>query len=160
MHCPICKNTDTKVIDSRVSQDGESTRRRRKCESCDYRFTSYERVQFKLPMISKNDGRREDYNRDKLLSGINKACQKRPISVHQIDEMIANLERSLASSQFQEINSRYLVEIVMQGIYELDPVAFVRYASFYWDFQDIRGFIKSLKKNLDSFEIDIPNQMM
>lgn len=160
MHCPICKHTDTKVIDSRVSQDGESTRRRRKCENCDYRFTSYERVQFKLPMITKNDGRREDYCRDKIMSGISKACQKRPVSVHQIEEMLVRLERKLASWQEPEISSRVLGEIVMQGIYELDPVAFVRYASFYWDFQDIRGFIKSLKKNLDGFEIDIPNQMM
>lgn len=160
MHCPICKHTDTKVIDSRVSQDGDSTRRRRKCENCDYRFTSYERVQFKLPMITKNDGRREDYRRDKIIGGINKACEKRPVSSHQIEDMLTNLEKKLAAWQEPEISSRVLGEIVMQGIYELDPVAFVRYASFYWDFDDIKGFIRSLKKNLDGFEIDIPNQMM
>lgn len=160
MHCPICKHTDTKVIDSRVSQDGESTRRRRKCEKCDYRFTSYEKVQLKLPMITKNDGRREDYCRDKIIGGIKKACQKRPVSSHQIEEMLEKLERKLASLNEPEISSRVLGEIVMQGIYELDAVAFVRYASFYWDFDDIKGFIRSLKKNLDGFEIDIPNQMM
>ena len=160
MHCPICKHADTKVIDSRVSQDGESTRRRRKCEKCDYRFTSYEKVQLKLPMITKNDGRREDYSSDKIVSGIKKACQKRPVSSHQIEEMLEKLERKLAALNEPEISSRVLGEIVMQGIYELDAVAFVRYASFYWDFDDIKGFIRSLKKNLNGFEIDIPNQMM
>jgi transcriptional repressor NrdR len=160
MHCPICKHTDTKVIDSRVSQDGDSTRRRRKCENCDYRFTSYEKVQLKLPMITKADGRREDYSHIKIIGGIKKACQKRPVSSHQIEEMLEKLERKLASLNEPEISSRVLGEIVMQGIYELDAVAFVRYASFYWDFDDIKGFIRSLKKNLDGFEIDIPNQMM
>lgn len=113
-----------------------------------------------MPMIVKNDGRREDYSRDKLLSGINKACQKRPVAMHQIEQLAETIEKKLVEQSQSEIDSQILGEIAMKHLHDLDPVAFVRFASFYWDFKDIKGFIKGLKKNVDSFKIDLPEQMM
>ncbi|MGB0453176.1 MAG: transcriptional regulator NrdR [Bacteriovoracaceae bacterium] len=160
MQCPICHHQETKVIDSRLLQEGTSIRRRRRCLDCDHRFTTYEKIMMQMPMIVKNDGRREDYSRDKLLSGINKACQKRPVAMHQIEQLAETIEKKLVEQSQSEIDSQILGEIAMKHLHDLDPVAFVRFASFYWDFKDIKGFIKGLKKNVDSFKIDLPEQMM
>ena len=152
MHCPICNATDTKVIDSRLLLEGASVRRRRKCESCESRFTTYEKVQLQMPMVVKHDGRRENYNRDKILSGIEKACQKRPISTGQINELIEKVEKKILEKHPQEVPSEILGEIIMKSLHKLDPVAFVRFASFYWDFDDIKDFIFSLEKNVNTYK--------
>lgn len=152
MHCPICNATDTKVIDSRLLLEGASVRRRRKCESCDTRFTTYEKVHLQMPMVVKHDGRRENYDRDKVLSGLNKACQKRPISTTQINEMIENVEKMIIEKHPSEVPSHILGEVIMKNLHNLDPVAFVRFASFYWNFDDIKDFISGLESNLKSFK--------
>lgn len=152
MHCPICSATDTKVIDSRLLQEGSSVRRRRKCEACETRFTTYEKIQLQMPMVVKQDGRRENYNREKVLSGLNKACQKRPISTRQIDELIESVEKKILEVFPEEVPSDFLGEVIMKNLHKLDPVAFVRFASFYWNFDDIKEFISSLELNVTKFK--------
>jgi len=145
MHCPKCNKTDTKVIDSRLLPEGQSIRRRRKCEQCDFRFTTYERFQAQLPAVVKHDERRENYNRDKILKGLKKACQKRPISSDQIDQLIDSVEKDMVDNFPKEISTDALGELVMEKLYQLDPVSYVRFASFYWDFKDIESFVKNLQ---------------
>ena len=147
MHCPICHTTDTKVIETRILQNGLSIRRRRRCEDCDKRFTTYENFDFQLPAVVKGDGRRENFNRDKIVSGLTKACQKRPISRDQIHQLIDTLEKKLTDLSLKEINSTDLGNFIMEELYKLDPVSFVRFASFYWEFNDIESFVSHLEKN-------------
>jgi transcriptional repressor NrdR len=150
MECPKCGNDDTKVIDSRSSDEGESIRRRRKCESCDFRFTTYERHQIQLPTIVKNDGRRETFNREKVLRGLKKACQKRPVSIDQLNQLIDEVEQFLITRQgAEEIKANEVGEAVMAKLKELDPVSFVRFASFYWDYQNVQDFVKTLQKDFN-----------
>ena len=157
MHCPICNDPYTKVIDSRVPQEGVSVRRRRKCDKCEHRFTTFEMVQLQLPAVVKEDGRRENFNRDKILSGLNKACQKRPISVDSLNELIDDLSKDLLDTGKDEVVSRDVGRMTMAKLIRLDPVAYVRFASFYWDFKNIDGFIKNLKDNMksDQNQIDL-----
>lgn len=148
MQCPKCGHDDTKVIDSRMSGVGEAIRRRRKCDQCDFRFTTYERMQVQLPMIVKNDGRREHFNRDKILKGLTKATQKRPVSVDQLEALINSIEQTLVDKYSdEEIPAHEIGELIMTNLRQLDPVSFVRFASFYWDYQNIQDFVRTLKRD-------------
>ncbi|MBC7714654.1 MAG: transcriptional repressor NrdR [Rhizobacter sp.] len=150
MHCPSCNAADTRVIDSRMLLEENSVRRRRKCDVCEARFTTYENIQIQMPLIVKKDGRRENYNREKIMKGLNKACQKRNVSTDQLNLLLNNVERSLLEISKTEVQARDLGETIMDLLKELDRVAYVRYASFYWDFKDIEEFVYGLKNNLHS----------
>lgn len=148
MHCPSCHAQDTKVIETRILQNGMAVRRRRRCEDCDKRFTTYENFTQQLPAIVKADGRRENFNREKIVKGLTKACQKRPVSRDQIHELIDSLERHLGELSLKEISSDLLGNYVMEELYKLDPVSYVRFASFYWEFNNIEDFVSNLEKNV------------
>lgn len=151
MRCPFCQDNETKVVDSRLLKDGYSIRRRRKCESCERRFTTYETIEIHMPNIVKLDGRREPYNRDKLLNGIEKACQKRPISTEQIERVVENIGKSVLEISSKEVNSKDLGQLVMQYLRNLDPVAYIRFASVYRKFQDVDEFVNEIRHDEESF---------
>src|SRR5512133_2378117 len=145
MKCPFCAFADTKVIDSRPDRDGSAIRRRRECESCSRRFTTHERVEEVLPLILKKDGRREAYNRGKVIAGIKKACEKRPVSIESIEKMVDLLEGRLLENGEKEVPSTVIGEWIMAGLHELDEVAYVRFASVYRSFRDINEFMSELQ---------------
>ncbi len=145
MKCPKCKEPETRVIDSRVIEDGYSIRRRRECSKCGYRFTTYEKLELDL-VIVKKDGRREPYNREKLLAGIRKACHKRPISEDNIKKFINELELDLIQKGENEIPASYLGEKVMEALKKWDKVAYIRFASVYKDFKDVEEFLDSIRE--------------
>ena len=145
MRCPYCKKTDDKVIDSRSTTDGSAIRRRRECLSCERRFTTYERVEEVPLLVIKKDQRRETYDRSKVLSGIQKACEKRPVSRESQDEIIVRLEKMLDEKYEKEVSSSVIGEFVMEELAKLDQVAYVRFASVYRQFKDINHFLKELK---------------
>ncbi|GBF33262.1 ribonucleotide reductase transcriptional regulator NrdR [Desulfocucumis palustris] len=146
MKCPFCGFGDTKVLDSRPAGDGSSIRRRRECVKCAKRFTTYERLDELPLMVVKKDGRREMFDRPKLLSGIAKACQKRPISMDHLDAAVNRIERRLKDTAETEVNSRDIGELVMELLRGLDEVAYVRFASVYREFHDARSFVKEIEK--------------
>lgn len=146
MQCVNCGNEDTKVIDSRPSPDGHSIRRRRKCDDCNTRFTTYEKVFFNLPAVAKGDKRRETYSREKILKGLKKACEKRPVKTDQLDTLLTDIERELVFNYPKEVPSKVIGELVMTRLRSLDPVSYVRFASFYWSFSDVDTFVTHLKK--------------
>jgi transcriptional repressor NrdR len=146
MKCPICKTPDSKVIDSRASADGFVIRRRRECDNCHTRFTTYERVERVPWKVIKKDGRRENYDREKLLKGIVVACEKRPISMSRIEEMVDSIESTLEETYKQEISSREIGELVMDKLQGLDEVAFVRFASVYRQFKDVNQFLNEVNR--------------
>jgi len=133
------------VIDSRLSRDGDVTRRRRECARCERRFTTYERVEEILPLVVKKDGRREAYDRLKIIAGLRKACEKRPVSIATIEEAADRIERFLQSLGDKEVQSAVIGEEVMRQLYDLDKVAYVRFASVYRSFQDLDAFMQELK---------------
>ncbi len=145
MKCPFCSNAENKVIDSRISKDGKAIRRRRECLGCARRFTTYEYVEDILPMVVKKDGRREQFDRQKILNGIKKACEKRPISMEAIDKIVENVEQACQEIQAEEITSTVVGEKVMNELRGLDGVAYVRFASVYRQFRDVGEFISELK---------------
>jgi len=149
MRCPYCGTLDNRVIDSRLSQAGEVTRRRRECESCGRRYTTYERVEQMTPLIIKNDGRRQPYDRNKLLAGLRRACVKRPISAEALERLLSQVERWMADSGEQEVSSSKLGERVLVELRELDQVAYVRFASVYRDFQDLGEFLDEFTRLKD-----------
>jgi len=146
MKCPFCGDPESKVIDSRVSKDGGMIRRRRECEVCQKRFTTYERVEEMLPLVVKKDGRREPYDRGKVITGLKKACEKRPISVETIEKTANDIESALMESGEGEVPSSRVGEQVMQALKELDDVAYVRFASVYRSFMDIGEFVDLIQK--------------
>jgi len=148
MKCPYCGNIESKVIDSRFVNGGANIRRRRECEKCGRRFTTYERIEESFPMIVKKDGRREEYNREKLFHGIAKACEKRPISVETINSLIDGIERHLQEMDVPEVASSVIGEKVMRELHKLDEVAYVRFASVYRSFKDINQFMEELEEVL------------
>lgn len=150
MHCPSCNAQETRVIDTRAVVEENTVRRRRKCDACDLRFTTYENIHIQMPLIVKKDGRRENYNREKIMKGLKKACQKRPISMDDLNLMIDGVERSLLELSHTEVRAKDLGEIIMDELKKLDRVSYVRFASFYWDYQDIEDFVYGLKNNLHS----------
>lgn len=148
MKCPFCGQEKDRVVDSRPSQDGRSVRRRRECESCGKRFTTYEYIEEVPLTVIKNDGRREPFNRQKLQTGIELACKKRPISAEKIASMVDEIEEELQSLSKTEITSKQVGETVMKKLKELDEVAYVRFASVYHKFKDINEFMNELKNLL------------
>ena len=145
MKCPYCTLIENKVIDSRLSKDGRTIRRRRECSDCGRRFTTYEKLEEILPMVAKKDGRREPFSRDKIIEGIKKACQKRPISVTQIEEFVDSLELYFQELGKKEIDSKEIGEKVINNLKEWDEVAYVRFASVYRQFKDISEFMAELE---------------
>lgn len=150
MKCPYCSNLEDKVIDSRISRDGETIRRRRECLSCLKRFTTHESIEETLPAIIKKDSRREVYDRRKILDGLRKACQKRDISIDKLEEITDRIERSLLERGVKEIPSTEIGERVMMELHELDAVAYVRFASVYRSFKDITDFMEEVKSVLNN----------
>ena len=149
MKCPFCNFMDNKVIDSRLSKDGDVIRRRRECIDCGRRFTTYERVEEMLPLVVKKDGRREPFDRNKILTGIKKACEKRPISITVMEKMVDSIEASFTDVGEREVKSTDIGEKVMENLHRLDEVAYVRFASVYRSFRDINEFMSELKDLLD-----------
>ena len=145
MKCPFCGNLEDKVIDSRTSKEGDAIRRRRECLKCGKRFTSYERVEDIVPMVVKKDGRREPFDRPKILRGLEKACEKRPVSVELLEGVVDSIEKKLINLGVKEIQSTWVGEEVMSSLRELDKVAYVRFASVYRQFKDISELMNEVK---------------
>ena len=148
MKCPFCGETNNKVIDSRLSRDGNVIRRRRECIECSRRFTTYEHIEEIPIMIIKKDGRREVFNREKVGAGMKRACEKRNISINVIEEFIEELEHDLRETGEKEIPSSVIGERIMAKLHEIDDVAYVRFASVYREFKDVNDFVSELKKLL------------
>ena len=148
MKCPFCSNEDTRVIDSRPAEDNNSIRRRRICDVCGKRFTTYEKVETIPLVIIKKDNNRETYDRSKIEAGILRACHKRPVSVQQITDLVDEIENEISGGESREISSDTIGELVMNKLKDLDPVAYVRFASVYREFKDVNTFMDELKKVL------------
>lgn len=144
MKCPFCSSPDTQVIDSRVSEEGDTIRRRRRCSACDKRFTTYERVELTMPALVKRNGTRVEFDRSKLRASLNLALRKRPVSTQDVDAAVARIEEALLVSGQREVDARYVGELVMAELKKLDQVAYVRFASVYKSFEDIREFVKTI----------------
>ena len=155
MKCPFCSNIENKVIDSRISKDGSAIRRRRECLACGKRFTTYEFVEEVLPMVVKKDGRRESFDRGKILSGLKKACEKRPISMDVIENVLERIEHACQELQLKEISTSIIGEKIMEELHNLDGVAYVRFASVYREFKDPNEFLDKLKDFLSKEKKDM-----
>lgn len=149
MKCPYCSSDSIKVIDSRPSEENNAIRRRRQCEQCEKRFTTYENIENVPLIIIKKDETREPYAREKILSGLLRSCHKRPVSMAEIDRMINDIENILYNTMKKEIESSYIGELVMEKLKAVDEVAYVRFASIYREFRDINTFMDELKKILN-----------
>ncbi len=145
MRCPFCGGLDDRVIDSRLSQGGEAIRRRRACEGCGRRFTTYERLELSLPVVVKRDRRREPFQREKVLAGLRRACVKRAVPSEELERLVARLERTLAESGESEVESREIGERVLQALRGIDLVAYVRFASVYREYRDVQQFVDELE---------------
>jgi transcriptional repressor NrdR len=152
MKCPFCNHSKSKVVDSRLSRDKDMIRRRRECLSCQKRFTTSERPEDDLPLVVKKDGRREPFNRLKILNGLKKACEKRPISINLIEKIVNRIELNFQEKGEREIKSWEIGEKVMEELHKLDGVAYVRFASVYRQFKDIQEFVDELKDLLEHKE--------
>ena len=152
MHCPFCQHEDTRVIDSRVSDDGSTIRRRRECERCGERFNTFETVEIKLPAIVKSDGRREAFDERKLRTGVERALQKRPVASDAVDSVVREIIRQLRAVNEREVFSRLIGEWVMDELKRLDQVAYVRFASVYRRFEDVQAF----REEIERLERDLP----
>lgn len=146
MQCPMCRAPDSRVVDSRIGKDSASIRRRRHCDGCGHRFTTYERVELTLPMVVKKDGRRQAFDRPKIVSGLTRACEKRPVSTDTIEALATRIERQIMERGESEITSRELGEAVMAALHDLDAVAYVRFASVYREFRDVHEFMRELEE--------------
>ena len=148
MRCPFCHATESRVIDSRVGKDGNIIRRRRECLKCLRRFTTYERVEEMMPLVVKKDGRREGYDRIKVVNGLKRACEKRPVSINTIEAIADRIERTLQERGDKEITSSVIGEAAMRELHDIDQVAYVRFASVYRSFKDISEFMVELEELL------------
>ena len=146
MQCPFCRAPDSRVIDSRLGREGDVVRRRRHCDACRRRFTTYERVDAALPMVVKKDGRRERFDRDKIVAGLARACEKRPVSVDTIEALASGIERRLQERGDKEVQSAEIGEAMMSALHDLDEVAYVRFASVYRSFRDVHEFMRELEE--------------
>ncbi len=146
MKCPRCDSGKTRVVDSREGVEGRSVRRRRECESCEFRFTTFERIEDSLPMVVKKGGQRESFDRYKILSGLKKACEKRPVSVMEMEDVVKSIEAKLLESGDKEVSSRIIGEMVIEKLHDLDQVAYVRFASVYREFSDVSEFMDTLRQ--------------
>ena len=144
MKCPFCTHDDTRVVDSRLGKEGNNIRRRRECIECERRFTTYERVEESLPLVIKKDGRREVFDRQKIISGIQRACEKRPVSIATSEKVVDQMEVKLQESGEKEIAASRIGEAIMEALQSLDEVAYVRFASVYRQFRDINEFMSEL----------------
>ena len=149
MRCPFCQHIEDRVIDSRLSKEGDMIRRRRECSHCQRRFTTYERVEETLPLVIKKDGRRETFERGKILAGLQRACEKRPISVTDLEKLVDRIEQRLEETGEREIPSRQIGEQIMEELQSLDEVAYVRFASVYRSFKDVNEFMSEVKELLE-----------
>jgi transcriptional repressor NrdR len=145
MKCPYCGNLEDKVVDSRSSTEGNSIRRRRECLKCERRFTTYEHIEEVPLMVVKKDSRREPFDRKKILSGLLKACEKRPISMEKLGELVDNIEYTLQKNYEKEVTSKEIGELAMKSLQQLDDIAYVRFASVYRQFKDVNQFMKEIK---------------
>lgn len=150
MKCPACGELDNKVINSRLSGDGDMIRRRRECLKCKDRFTTYERIEYTLPMVVKKDGRREQFLREKIMQGIERACQKRPISMEAQEELVSNIVKKFQGCGEREVSYREIGETVVRELAVLDDVAYVRFASVYRSFKDVGEFMNELQEILEA----------
>lgn len=145
MRCPSCQNNNSRVIDSRPVDEGRSIRRRRECEECSYRFTTFEKIEESPLVVVKKEGTREEFSREKLLRGLLRACEKRPVSLKELEDLTASIEKDLRSQGSSEVKSEDIGEMVMNKLAKIDEVAYVRFASVYRQFKDINVFIDELK---------------
>lgn len=145
MKCPFCGFNDTKVVDSRMGKEGNNIRRRRECIDCERRFTTYERVEESLPLVVKKDGRREMFDRAKIIAGMQRACEKRPVSIATIERFVDSFQQSLQENGEKEIDAGKIGNAVMESLQAIDEVAYVRFASVYRQFKDINEFMNELK---------------
>ncbi|PIE42337.1 MAG: transcriptional regulator NrdR [Gammaproteobacteria bacterium] len=152
MYCPFCHKENTRVIDSRLVSEENKVRRRRLCEACNQRFTTYEMVESSFPMLIKSDGRRESYNPAKVRAGINRAIEKRPVTAEQVDDILAYIENQLHGIGEKEIPAKQIGEWIMSQLIDIDEVAYVRFASVYRSFQDVSAFQKEIERLQKSFE--------
>lgn len=152
MNCPYCHKPNTRVVDSRLTPDGNKVRRRRLCEACEQRFTTYEVIEESFPMLVKNDGSREAFNPTKVRAGINRAIEKRPVTAAQVDGIISYIESQLRGVSEKEIPTGQIGEWVMEQLIDIDEVAYVRFASVYRSFQDVSAFQKEIERLQKSFE--------
>lgn len=148
MRCPFCENQDTKVIDSRPTEEGHAIRRRRECDNCGKRFTTYEKVEEMPLMVIKKDGSREAFDRNKIMNGIIKACEKRPVPISEIERVVDEIERGLNNLMEKEVKSKFIGELIMEQLQRLDEVAYVRFASVYRQFTDVSTFVAEIEKLL------------
>lgn len=148
MKCPFCSFEEQKVIDSRPVEESNSIRRRRECLKCLKRFTTYEKIESLSVIVVKKDKTREEFDRDKLMGGLIRACQKRPVSITQLESMVSEIETLLSNSLDREVTSQYIGELVMERLKDIDEVSYVRFASVYRQFKDINTFMEELKKLL------------
>jgi len=153
MKCPYCGHLDNKVIDSRLNKESTITRRRRSCLECNQRFTTYERLEVMMPLLVKKDGRREAWDRQKMVIGLEKACEKRPVSCDDIDAFVDEIEKKLQDLGSKEVASQVIGEWVMEGLPVLDEVAYVRFASVYRQFKDVSEFVDELKTLVDGRDV-------
>jgi len=150
MKCPYCENEDSKVIDSRHTEDGRAIRRRRECEKCGRRFTTYEKIEEMILMVIKKDGSRQAFDRNKLLNGIIRACEKRPVSIAEMEKIVDDIERGLNNTMEKEVDSKLIGELVMEKLKNIDEVAYVRFASVYRQFTDVNTFVKEVESLLNT----------
>jgi transcriptional repressor NrdR len=164
MKCPFCHETENRVIDSRLSKDSNMIRRRRECSKCARRFTTYERVEEMMPLVVKKDGRRETYERIKIINGLKRACEKRPVSINTIEAIADRIERNLQERGEKEILSSVIGEATMRELHDTDEVAYVRFASVYRSFKDINEFMVELeellkeRKEISAARVSAPRQ--
>ncbi len=156
MKCPFCSFADSKVVDSRPDKGGATIRRRRECESCGRRFTTHERVEEILPLVMKKDGRREQFDRLKIIAGIQKACEKRPVSVDTIERLVDRLELRLQEGGEKEVPTTMIGEWVMNELHSIDQVAYVRFASVYRQFRDVSQFMDAVQQFLEPSQAKPP----
>ena len=159
MRCPTCGHLEDKVVDSRPSKDGLSIRRRRECQRCGGRFTSYEHIEESFPAIIKKDGTREDYDRQKVLMGLKVACKKLPISRSRIDDVVNEVERQLLEQNSREVPSEIIGQVVTDELRNLDPVAYIRFASVYREFGDIQQFLRELRELEEDSDAELASQV-
>ncbi|WP_404444353.1 transcriptional regulator NrdR [Sutcliffiella horikoshii] len=149
MKCPACHHNGTKVLDSRPVEEGRSIRRRRECESCSYRFTTFEKVEEMPLIVVKKEGIREEFSREKVLRGLIRACEKRPVALKQLEDIVVEVEKELRNIGISEVKSDMVGEMVMERLSKIDEVAYVRFASVYRQFKDINVFLDELKEIID-----------
>lgn len=155
MHCPFCDNIDTKVVDSRPTEEGRSIRRRRECEKCGKRFTTYEKVEATLITVVKKDGKRETFDSNKIINGMARACDKRPVSRETIETIANDIERGLNNMMEKEVSSEFIGELIMEQLKKIDVVAYVRFASVYRQFTDANTFLAEIEKLIGKKQDDI-----